>query len=57
MTDKEKINKLYCDIKNIEIPKDLKDDDFQEMVNDVGSGLQIILEAIKEIGVIYKNDK
>lgn len=54
MPDKEKINKLYSDIKNIEIPNDLSDADFQEMVNDIGEGLKIILEAIKLIGSKYK---
>jgi hypothetical protein len=54
MPDKEKINKLYSDIKNIEVPKDLTDADLQEMVNDIGEGLKIILEAIKLIGSKYK---
>lgn len=54
MADKDKINKLYQDIKGIEVPEDLTDADLQEMVTDIGEGLKIILEAIKLIGSKYK---
>lgn len=55
MTDTEKINKLYTDIKNIHIPDYILDSELQEMVNDIGEGLKIILDAIKLIGVKYKS--
>lgn len=54
MTDKDKINKLYQDIKGVDIPEDLTDSDLQEMVNDISEGLKMILEAIKLIGKSYK---
>lgn len=54
MTDKEKINILYSDIKNINIPSDLTNEDLQNMANEIKEGLGIILNHIKVVAERWK---
>lgn len=56
MTDKEKFNKVFLQLKSFEIP-DFEDELYQQLAQEIKEGLEIILNGIKKGAENIKNLK
>ena len=56
MTDKEKFNKVFLQLKSFEIP-DFEDELYQQLAQEIKEGLEIILNGIKKGAENIKNSK
>lgn len=56
MTDNEKFNKLYLQLKGFEIP-DFEGELYKQLAQEIKEGLEIILNGIKKGAENIKNSK